>query len=360
VGECRPQELPGMAPRPRRRLTIGVSMVLLAALAVPMAWVSNHARTQDRALVAIGRAGGFVIYDFQRDPEGMILNEGSSDPSLNWLRKLVPAHYYRDFNVASLRGAQANDDAIGQIAGLGQIEELYLDNSGVTDAGLAQLRGLKHLKFLDLVGTQVTDAGLAHLSGLRELTYLRLSGKPVTDAGLAHLSGLREQQSGRYPRAGGYHRRSERLSGPIRVVCVAAGLSGPPCEPEIAALSDRPAPRPLARRGSQRSRRPRPTRCSRAGPSCSRRGPSPAGRRFGKPRRDRPRNRHVQRADKGRPWEGELGRPRDGPRKTWKTRPQGSGRGTTPPRCLSCREGPTGSPSCGRPGIARTRHRGAR
>jgi Leucine-rich repeat (LRR) protein len=192
VGEYRPQELPGMAPRSRRRLTIGVSMVLLAALAVPMAWVSNHARTQDRALVAIGRAGGFVIYDFQRDPEGMILNEGSSDPSLSWLRKVVPAHYYRDFNVASLRGTQADDDAIGQIAGLGQIEELYLNNSRVTDAGLAQLRGLKHLKFLDLVGTQVTDAGVAHLSRLRELTYLRLSGTPVTDAGLAHLSGLRE------------------------------------------------------------------------------------------------------------------------------------------------------------------------
>ena len=51
-----------------------------------MARVSNHVRTEDPALVVIGRAGGFVIYDFQRDPDGMILNEGSSDPSL----KLAP------------------------------------------------------------------------------------------------------------------------------------------------------------------------------------------------------------------------------------------------------------------------------
>jgi Leucine Rich repeat len=188
VGEERPH-------RRRLRITLGVRMALVACLAVPMAWVSNHARIQGLALSAIGRAGGFVIYGFERSPDGNILVESSPDPAPIWLRRYVSEHYYRDFNAVSLRGPRVDDDTLRPIEGLGQVEELYLDNSGITDAGLARLRGLKHLKFLDLTGTQVTDAGLVHLAGLRELYYLRLSGTRVTDAGLAHLAGLRELRS---------------------------------------------------------------------------------------------------------------------------------------------------------------------
>ena len=188
MGEDRPQ-------RRRLRITLGVSMALVACLTLPLAWVANHARTQGLALSAISHAGGFVIYGFQRSPDGIILVESTPDPAPDWLRRYVPEHYYRDFNVVSLRGPRVDDATLGAIEGLGQVEELYLDNGGITDAGLARLRGLKHLKFLDLTGTQVTDAGLVHLAGLRELCYLRLSGTRVTDAGLAHLAGLRELRS---------------------------------------------------------------------------------------------------------------------------------------------------------------------
>jgi hypothetical protein len=192
VDENQKQGSSGRAPKRRRRITLGVSMALIACLAVPMAWVVNHARIQGIALSAIRRGGGFVMHDFRRSPDGLILNTGTEDTAPNWLRRFVPEHYYRKFNVVSLRWPMVDDTILDKIDGLEQIEELYLDNSSVTDAGLARLRGLKHLKFLDLVGTQVTDAGLAHLAGLRELNYLRLSGTQVTDAGLAQLAGLRE------------------------------------------------------------------------------------------------------------------------------------------------------------------------
>jgi hypothetical protein len=192
VDEDRKQDSSGHAPKRRRRITLGVSMLLIACLAVPMAWVVNHARIQGIALSAIKRGGGFVMHDFRRSPDGMILNPGTEDTAPIWLRRFVPEHYYRNFNVASLRGPMVDDAILAEIDGLEQIEELYLDNSSITDSGLARLRGLKHLKFLDLVGTQVTDAGLAHLAGLRELNYLRLSGTQVTDAGLAHLAEMRE------------------------------------------------------------------------------------------------------------------------------------------------------------------------
>ena len=129
--------------RRRLRITLGVSMALVACLALPLAWVANHARTQRLALSAISHAGGFVIYGFQRSPDGMILVESTPDSAPDWLRRYVPEHYYRDFNVVSLRGPQVDDTTLGAIEGLGQVGELYLDNGGITDAGLARLRGLK-------------------------------------------------------------------------------------------------------------------------------------------------------------------------------------------------------------------------
>ncbi len=77
-----------------------------------------------------------------------------------------------------------DDAALGCLAGLPQLQELYLSNTEVTDAGLEHLMGLRQLQTLDLSGTKVTDAGLEHLKGLRELQTLDLSGTKVTDAGL--------------------------------------------------------------------------------------------------------------------------------------------------------------------------------
>ena len=99
VGEDRPQ-------RRRLRITLGVSMALVACLTLPLAWVANHARTQGLALSAISHAGGFVIYGFQRSPDGIILVANTPDPAPDWLRRYVPERYYRDFNVVSLRGAR--------------------------------------------------------------------------------------------------------------------------------------------------------------------------------------------------------------------------------------------------------------
>ena len=195
MGEDQPLGSSRPELRRRPRITLAVSMALVACLAVPMAWVANHARIQGLALSAIRRAGGFVIYGFQRSPDGIILVVSTPDPAPTWLRRYVPEHYYRDFNAVSLRGPQVADATLGPIEGLEQLEELYLDHSGITDAGMARLQGLNHLRFLDLSGTRVTDAGLVHLAGLRQLNILRLSGTQVTDVGLIHLQGLRELRS---------------------------------------------------------------------------------------------------------------------------------------------------------------------
>lgn len=89
--------------------------------------------------------------------------------------------------VVSLVDTQVTDVELVQLAGLTELDQLYLMNTKITDAGLVHLVELPNLRELDLDRTQVTDAGLVHLQDLTELTQLDLSNTKVTDAGIAKL-----------------------------------------------------------------------------------------------------------------------------------------------------------------------------
>ena len=69
----------------------------------------------------------------------------------------------------------------------GEVVEVRLSRTAVTDAALAHLTGLTALEELDLWGTPITDAGLAHLAGLPALQSLFLYNTEVTAAGLVHF-----------------------------------------------------------------------------------------------------------------------------------------------------------------------------
>jgi hypothetical protein len=68
-----------------------------------------------------------------------------------------------------------------------ELEDLSLDDTGVTDASLALLRNARNLRFIGLNGTAVTDAGLVHLHGLPKLISVSLAGTKVTQAGITAL-----------------------------------------------------------------------------------------------------------------------------------------------------------------------------
>ncbi len=86
------------------------------------------------------------------------------------------------------------DAGLKELAGLKNLQALYLAKTPVTDAGLKEFAGRKSLQTLDLGGTKVTDAGLKELSGLESLQSLYLANCPVTDAGLKELAGLKSLQ----------------------------------------------------------------------------------------------------------------------------------------------------------------------
>ncbi|MFN0128853.1 MAG: c-type cytochrome domain-containing protein [Verrucomicrobiales bacterium] len=85
-----------------------------------------------------------------------------------------------------------DDVALAKLAPLvGQLADVNLGRTKVTDAGLATLAGAANLQRLRLENTAVTDAGLDHLKALEKLEYLNLFNTQVTDAGLEKLHGLK-------------------------------------------------------------------------------------------------------------------------------------------------------------------------
>ena len=69
----------------------------------------------------------------------------------------------------------------------GEVVEVNLMNTQITDAGLVHLKELTELQTLFLGDTQITDAKLVRLKGLNNLQELYLTGTKVTDAGVADL-----------------------------------------------------------------------------------------------------------------------------------------------------------------------------
>ncbi len=88
-------------------------------------------------------------------------------------------------------GTAVTDKAVKDIAGLKNLNKLYLEHTGVTDEGITQLGGLPNLEYLNLIGTKVSDASIKKLSEMKALRSLYLWQSAVTDSGVAKLRQLR-------------------------------------------------------------------------------------------------------------------------------------------------------------------------
>ncbi len=165
----------------------GVSVLLVLAVTVVALHTPLYREHQREEAAAreIEALGGRVGWDAGRD-----------EPP-RWPLSLLGEPYarlWRRVGSVELNDSSVTDADLAHLAGLTNLQVLYLDNTQVTDAGLAHLTGLTNLQVLDLDNTQVTDAGLAHLAGLTNLKGLGLSNTQVTDTGLAHLTGLTNLQ----------------------------------------------------------------------------------------------------------------------------------------------------------------------
>jgi len=145
-------------------------MALVLVLGGGYGWVVHRAQEQRDAVAAIKRAGGDVVYDWQRQFVGL-REPGPWAP--RWLVDWIGVDYFGNVVEAWLAGPriQGAEEALAYVGHLRRLEALWLGSPTMTDAGLAHLEGLTNLKLMNisLSGTRVTDTGLVHLKGLTRL-----------------------------------------------------------------------------------------------------------------------------------------------------------------------------------------------
>jgi hypothetical protein len=72
----------------------------------------------------------------------------------------------------------------------GELRQLLLGRTKITDLGLKSIAKLPRLYLLELSGTKVTDTGINELAQLTPLKVLRFRGTAVSDKGIAQLGQL--------------------------------------------------------------------------------------------------------------------------------------------------------------------------
>jgi Leucine-rich repeat (LRR) protein len=84
-------------------------------------------------------------------------------------------------------GTKIKDATLDKLVNLKKLSELFLSGSGVSDAGLKSVSRIKQLQVLSLNGTRVTDEGLKSLADLKQLKKLSLLNTQVTNDGVLML-----------------------------------------------------------------------------------------------------------------------------------------------------------------------------
>jgi hypothetical protein len=142
------------APTKRRwhQFSLKWLFVLVAIVAVASGWFKSmhDQRQRERvALAAIYASGGaFSTTLFMRQVP-------------KWKLKLFGRRYFYPVTGVSFSGFPASDADMRNVAVIGTLESVCLEETDVTDAGLEELKVLTNLKELDLSGARVTDHGIA-------------------------------------------------------------------------------------------------------------------------------------------------------------------------------------------------------
>lgn len=114
---------------------------------------------------------------------------------------LGPASFLRLGKLTELRSLKVptastvDDDKLGALAGLVNLETFVGGGSEVTDRGVEHLAALPKLQSLSLDNTKIGDAGVLALAKTPQLKHLSMRGSLLTDAGLKTLATFPQLES---------------------------------------------------------------------------------------------------------------------------------------------------------------------
>ncbi len=176
----------------RRGFRNAAALLLLVMVVVYGCWEYAVGPQRD-AVLAISRAGGSVIYDWQWS-HGRLAQANAEPPSPRWVVNLLGWDFYGNVVAVLLPGRSVDDALMRHIARLDRLEELNVFGGKISSSGLSQVEKLTSLEKLGLPEQAFSDEDLVHLAGLTRLKWLNLSGAEITNKGLAHLAGMRQME----------------------------------------------------------------------------------------------------------------------------------------------------------------------
>jgi hypothetical protein len=151
----------------------------MAAIAICLGLYLKSYRDRRAAILAIERMGATL---------------GVKNSGPVWLRPLFQdeRYFWKLDAVAFPASHRLTDDELTQLMvhlrRFGEVKQLQLAGSQVTDSGLANLRQLRNsLAVLNLSDTAISDAGIIHLKELAALKDIQLRRTAVTESGQAEL-----------------------------------------------------------------------------------------------------------------------------------------------------------------------------
>jgi internalin A len=135
------------------------------------------------------------LSDFSADacPVADVCTAAAKCPSLRVLTLTPYAYHDLSRGSASRNGNNTNyptDEDIQLLAPLADLEELYIDDSPLTDAIVPTLQKFTKLRVLHVQEAQITDAGIAQLAKLAKLEELNLNATAVTDRAMTTVNGF--------------------------------------------------------------------------------------------------------------------------------------------------------------------------
>ena len=199
-------------------------LIFTLIVAIACAWLGRkitQKRREREAVEAIIKAGGTVVYDYQKPSlkTGRQFKpvEEPNGPAL--LRVLLGENFFSDVYAVHHYNASISDDELELLQRFPHLEELNLSGGRFSAAGMMRLGKLTSLQSLCLGGarpvdgavpdlsfeplstltqleiltlsdTTFSDRDLVYIRGLNQLTTLFLHHTNVTDAGLDELKGL--------------------------------------------------------------------------------------------------------------------------------------------------------------------------
>jgi hypothetical protein len=228
--------VPSLATPSRRRRWFSLSlrgmMLLILVAGGLMGWKARRVGLQKRAVAAIERLRGSVVYDWEYQGLSPFKMSGSNPPGPIWLRRILGDEYFQevaavilptdlptppsdDEDIASYASKYEQpliDDQLACVDGLDRVEALRLQWGRLNREGLERLAQQVLLKDLTLIVEPIDAAGLARLGRLTELESLCVVARggdaddlafldrlpklrklqildgPVTDAGMARIA----------------------------------------------------------------------------------------------------------------------------------------------------------------------------